>query len=177
MPAHLGFMGRVNALRAFFHLNLSQSGEARTVRNRHKSEEALRRKRGGGDGKVKSGFVTPGFAEHAMRDWYKKRESEYKFYSIFRSALDRYNPGRALERGERRDTTVRCDEREWDLYLKPDTAFDQNCLQYFEDHKGDPGFKVLLIRHKGTRADMLWLKRIEGVHGSGKVDILWTDAT
>jgi len=79
--------------------------------------------RGEWSGKAKSGFVTLGYAEESARTREsQKREKAHKFYWSFRNDLDGYNPRRELAKGQTRESVRRCDERDWDSYLTPDTG-------------------------------------------------------
>ena len=58
--------------------------------------------------------------------------------------------------------------RLWNLYLKPDTAFDITCRHYFEVFRP---ITMMLIGHK---SDSSKLKRIETHPDREKMRIIWT---
>ena len=63
-----------------------------------------------------------------------------------------------------------CEQAEWDLYLKPGTAFDITCRRYYEVFRG---MNIMLITHKSDRNK---LKRIEGHPPGEKMRVLWSEA-
>jgi hypothetical protein len=99
------------------------------------------------------------------------REEECGNYLAFRRIIDLYNPR------VHHDGYTGVKHVEWDMYLKPETFFDQECQKIFDMHH-DTGFKMVVIRHRRPHpGDPDRLKRIEGKTAAGKVEILWTDAS
>ena len=98
MPAHMGVKGRFAAFRAFVYLNTAQTDDARTYRNRLRTEQAIQRAQGQAHGRAGTGFASFGDAAQMIRARQKRmRETEFTNYQSFRSALDFYDPRSAAQ--------------------------------------------------------------------------------
>ncbi|HZY58746.1 MAG TPA: hypothetical protein VFE56_03215 [Candidatus Binataceae bacterium] len=169
MPAHLGFADKLNMFAAFMTVNLSQSEGAQEARRLRVSQGDAARERQGLEATSNRAAYVPWKKVKGSFEHYRgRREFPVRDYGDFRRLLNNYNPDQQVNR-----TGLHSDQNEWDLYLRPGTAFDQNCQAIFEGQRGT-GFKAVLIVHKSEREK---LKRIEGVFPSGRVVIWWSDAS
>ena len=164
MPAHLGLKEKLEIAGNFLIFNISQHPLAKRERENRvaRKELDLREQRLWTGVNNRKEYVPIKYIRRRYELRREQRELEYEEYSDFRHSLDGYSPE---HRG--------CSETEWQLYLHRGSAFDQSCEEAFAKHF-DTGFKMMLITHKSTRNK---LKRIEAIFGSGKVEILWTDAS
>ena len=176
MPAHVGFADKFRMFGSFVAVNLSQSEGARAARkNRVGTGNAGRLVRGIGDNASRRApYVAWKKVEAAIEHRsHSQRELACSDYIMFRGLLNQFGPGHDVFDNHGNRLNRYADQNEWDLYLRPGTAFDQNCEQIFAGQEGT-GFKVICITHK---SDVQKLKRIEGVFPSGRVVIWWSDAS
>ena len=151
MPAHIGFTGRLKILAGVIVANMSQSAKARKGRE------------------MSGGLISYKMISDVSERVRNQRMDEYVTYNTFRTALNRYDPDRARERGQIDKRSVT--RTEWDMYLQPGTVFDQTCKQAYDANQGR--LKMMLITHK---SNLNALKRIEAIVNNGKPDIIWSDA-
>jgi hypothetical protein len=151
MPAHIGFSGN---MKIFFRA-VQLAFDPRTQQHMR-----TRRVRGIDTSPID---IAKGQYDRAQHN---KRERAALSYGAFRSYLDKFhgdNPEGNFHKW--------CEDTEWDLYLKPDTAFDQTVLAMFDD---GGGMNVLFIFEK---SDHTKLKRIEAAWSEVRGHrILWTAA-
>lgn len=155
MPAHIGFADVLRTGLKFIVSNFSQSKEFRRSRKM--------RKRTNG-----TGIISPGYLWEGVEKRRARREHDFEDYERFRTFLDGYDPNKVRNRDQIDDRT--CDPNEWELYLKPDTEFDQVCEQCFDDF---PGMKMLVITHK---SNVNKLKLIELKRQGHRTRIMWSEA-
>ena len=151
MPAHIGVMGNLKMGLGFIAMNMSLAEGAKRTREGHGGHVAFKA--------IKHNFKL-------ARD---RREMAFTDYESFRRRLNLYDPHRVLRAGE--VNMLKVDETEWDLYLKPDTAFDINCRRYFEVFRN---MTITLVGHKG-KGEASSLKRIEAHPQGERMRILWSD--
>lgn len=149
MPAHIGFADYLRLGAKFVVSNTSLNAKFRHARE------------------LAGGHITMGRLQSGLEKKRKKRETNCDTYEKFRTQLDTYAPDHEVGRNMINTRTV--DPAEWDLYLKPGTAFDINCRRYFEVFRG---MRMMLIGHK---SDPNRLKRIEAHPAGEHMRILWSD--
>ena len=142
MPAHLGFADKLNMFAAFMTVNLSQSEGARAARqNRVGTGNAGRYVQGlEGNNSNRAAYVAWKKVEVGFEHMRGRREFPIQDYGNFQRLLDNYNPDQQVNR-----TGLYSDQNEWNLYLRPGTAFDQNCQAIFEGQRGT-AFKAVTHR-------------------------------
>jgi len=144
MPAHIGFADNLKLGINFILANTMQNKTwkaARRMKGHHWSVLVNRQETGR-----------------------KSREKLCRSYNDLRRELDKCDPETD------RNTNVWCGEAEWELYLKPGTAFDITCRHYWEVFRE---CEMTLITHKGDRTK---LKRIEAKPQGERMRVIWTDA-
>jgi hypothetical protein len=149
MPAHIGVADYLRLGAKFVVANVGMSEDLRYARQLHGGHISMK--------KLQLGLETKR----------RKREQNCQSYDHFRAQLDMYDPNLDVGREQINNRSV--DEAEWDLYLKPVTAFDINCRRHFEVFRG---MRMMLIGHK---SDPNRLKRIEAHPPGERMRILWTD--
>lgn len=132
------------------------------------------------------GFSHAGIADVARlaQDRRSRREQDCPDFAAYRTAMNNLDPKgkagadlftvRKFTRDVKQVDTnpnegqLKWFRNEWDLYLKPGTAFDQIVQGFFHS-----GWTVTLIMHKAPRAKQL--KRIEGTKpGARFPKLLWS---
>jgi len=146
VPAHIGLTGKLRILQAFVVTNTSLNKQVIAQR------------------KMLGGTIKYSKLKDKFELERGNREKEYTSYATFRAALDEYGPDGGGAK--------HCSQVEWDLYLKPGTAFDIICRRYYEIEVFKP-MKMVLITHK---SDKWKLKRIEAVPHREEMRILWSEA-
>ena len=146
MPAHIGFADKVRLGVNFLAMNMRQDKTTRTARRfkGHHLSVLMR-------------------AQERIR---ASREVACDTYASLRGTLDTFDPNY-----EGRTQYTACSQTEWDLYLRPGTAFDITCERYWAVFRN---VEMLLIMHKGDRTK---LKRIECTPAGEAMRILWSDAS
>jgi hypothetical protein len=145
MPAHIGFADKIKLGASFIAMNILQDKHTKAAR-RFKGHHLS---------------VLLKHQEKARSD----RERVCISYTMLRDDLDKFDPDY-----QGRTNFTPCSQVEWDLYLKPGTAFDITCRRYWEVFRN---VEMTLIMHK---SDKMSLKRIEAKPEREAMRILWSDA-
>src|SRR6185312_5899783 len=136
MPAHIGIREKLLKYTGFIWLNVAQNESGRTARNGRVAKKNVLVHDGRATHNHRAAYLSWGKYSEAFDDGMAKREAKFTDYVTFRRYLDSYNPNKPnyyLAENVR----PTCDRNEWDLYLKPGTAFDNFCQQYFDDNEDD----------------------------------------
>jgi hypothetical protein len=149
MPAHIGIADHLRLGAKFVVANISLHEKFRQAREMGGGHVSMKR--------LKAGLE---------RDR-AKREYNCQSYAELRELLNSFDPNKVVARDRINHRT--CDQAEWDLYLKADTAFDSTLRRYFEIFRG---MRMLLITHK---SDSNKLKRIEAHPPGERMRVLWSE--